>query len=87
MEHENPRLRELTPEQYAAGREIAELCGIGEDILAQNMLRIDQVATVEYGLAHSAHHMERLTVEQIRLKIFQGIADYQAMIDESTQEG
>ena len=74
------QLQELTPEQWAAGREIAEYCEISEEVLGQNMLWRGYVANVEYGLAHSAHHMDELnlTTEEIRTAIFDGIAALKA---------
>jgi hypothetical protein len=71
---------ELSSEQWAAGREIAEFCGISKDVLNQNMLWNGDIATVGYGLAHSAHYMDALTTEEIRTAIFNGIADYQATL-------
>ncbi len=86
MEQQSHELPELTPDQYAAGKEIADMCELGEETLKQKMVRGDSVATVEYGLAHSAHHIEILSVEEIRERIFKGIAEYQAMIDQSDQD-
>ena len=68
---------ELTDEQWAAGREIAQYCDFGEDILGRKMLWRDEVATVEYGLAHSARYMDDLTTDEIRKAVFRGIDDYQ----------
>lgn len=73
---ERNELQELTADQWAAGRKIAEFCEISEDVLRQNMLWGGEVATVGYGLAHSAHHMDELTIEEIRTVIFNGIAEF-----------
>lgn len=67
---------ELSDEQWASGREIAELCGLDATVLDQQMVWNGQVASVGYGLAHSAHHMDELTVDQIRTAVFNGIAAY-----------
>jgi hypothetical protein len=74
---ENEKQGELTPEQYEAGAEIADLCGFSEDVLGQTMIWNGREATVSYGLAHSAHHMDILTVEEIQKAVFGGIAEYQ----------
>ncbi len=87
MEQQSHEPPELTPDQYAAGREIAEACELGEDILTQKMVRNGSVATVEYGLAYSAHHIEFLSLEEIRKAVFFGIAEYQAMMEQSEQDG
>lgn len=73
----------LFPEQYEAGREIAEYCDLGEDILGKNMLWNGYVATVEYGLAHSAQHMDFLTKPEIRKAVFDGVAAYESSIEPS----
>jgi hypothetical protein len=70
---------ELTEEQWAAGREIAEDCDLSEEILGQTMLWNGRIATVGYGLAHSARYMDDLTTDEIRAAIFNGMAAYQAM--------
>lgn len=69
----------LTPEQWEAGRGIAELCGFGKDILNQYMVWREWVATVEYGLAHSAEYIDYLTIDEVRGAVYSGIARYQAM--------
>jgi hypothetical protein len=74
--------QELTDEQWEAGRKIAKFCNISEEVLEQNMLwkgEVATIATVKYGLAHSAHHMQDLTATEIRTAILNGIADYQAL--------
>lgn len=77
---EKLKLPELTAEQWAAGREIAEYCAIDEGIFESKMLWKGVVATVGYGLAHSAHHMDDLTTDEIRTAVFNGINAYQATI-------
>lgn len=77
---ESPKPSELTSEQWAAGKEIAEYCKIDEDTLGRKMLWRGEVATVGYGLAHSAHHMEDLTTDEIRTAVFSGIDAYQATV-------
>lgn len=69
-------LPELTPEQRAAGTEIAEICGFDDAILGRSMLWNGQAATVRYGLAHSAHHMDDLTVEEIQHAVAEGLEAY-----------
>lgn len=73
-------LPELTPEQWESGKEIAEFCDLGNDVLEQKMLWGGVEASVGYGLAHSAHHMGPLTPTEIRNAVFKGIADYQASL-------
>ena len=80
MAPEQKKPEELTPEQWEAGREIAEFCGIGEDVLMKKMLWNGVVATVAYGLAHSARYMEDLTSEEIRTAVFGGIAEFEAAL-------
>ena len=80
MTPEQVGLAELTAEQWQAGRDIAELCGISEDILAMRMSWGGDTATVEYGLAHSARYMEHLTPEEIMKAVFDGIVEYNAML-------
>jgi hypothetical protein len=77
---ENPKPAELTTEQWAAGREIAEYCGFGEDVLGQMMLWNGEVATVGYGLAHSAQYMDALTTGEIQTAVFNGIDAFQATV-------
>ena len=81
MTPEHEKRPELTPEQWEAGREIAALCNIDEDVLAQNMLWNGEVATVGYGLAHSAHYMDNLTVDEIRTAVGNGIDAFNATAD------
>jgi hypothetical protein len=83
MTPEQKQLKELTDEQWAAGREIAEFCDISKEVLGQNMLWNGQKATVEYGLAHSAHYMDDMPIDKIRAAVFNGIADYQATLGNS----
>jgi|GEM_PF-1381600 len=69
-------LPELTPEQTAAGMEIAKFCGFDNEVLKQSMLWNGQAATVKYGLAHSAHYMDYLTVKEIQNAVSKGLEDY-----------
>lgn len=72
-------LPELTDEQIAAGKEIAGDCGFDDVMLGQHMRWRGQDATVRYGLGHSAHRMEDLTVDEIIGAVAKGIADYQQL--------